>query len=70
MATGGMGDVLAGMIGALLCQGLSPMDAAVVGVFLHGSAADMLYEERGIGFTASEVADMIPFAAARQGTAR
>ncbi len=70
MATGGMGDVLAGMIGALLCQGLSPMDAAVVGVFLHGSAADMLYEERGIGFTASEVADMIPFAAARQGAGR
>jgi NAD(P)H-hydrate epimerase len=65
MATGGMGDVLGGMIGALICQGLSPMNAAVIGVFLHGSAADMLYEERGIGFTASEVADMVPFAAAR-----
>lgn len=65
MATGGMGDVLAGMIGALVCQGLSPMNAAVGGVFLHGSAADVLYDERGVGFLASEVADMIPFAAAR-----
>jgi ADP-dependent NAD(P)H-hydrate dehydratase / NAD(P)H-hydrate epimerase len=63
MATGGMGDVLGGMIGALVCQGFSPMDAAVAGVFLHGSAADLLYDQCGFGFTASEVADMIPFAA-------
>ena len=62
MATGGMGDVLGGMIGALVCQGLSPMNAAVAGVFLHGLAADMLYEERGVGFLASEVADTIPLA--------
>jgi NAD(P)H-hydrate repair Nnr-like enzyme with NAD(P)H-hydrate dehydratase domain len=41
------------------------MNAAVAGVFLHGSAADVLYDERGIGFLASEVADMIPFAASR-----
>ncbi len=65
MATGGMGDVLGGVIGALICQGLSPMNAAVAGVFLHGSAADMLYDERGVGFIASEVADMIPSAVAR-----
>ena len=65
MATGGMGDVLGGIIGAFICQGLSPMNAAVAGVFLHGSAADMLYNERGFGFTASEVIDMIPFAASK-----
>ncbi len=63
MATGGMGDVLCGVIGALLCQGLSPVNAAVAGVFLHGSAADILYERTGAGFTASEVADTIPLAA-------
>lgn len=63
MATGGMGDVLTGIIGALICQGFTPMNAAVAGVFLHGSAADLLYEERGVGFSASEVADMIPRAA-------
>lgn len=62
MATGGMGDVLSGMIGALICQGLTPMDAAVAGVYLHGAAADMLHDQVGAGFYATEVADMIPFA--------
>jgi ADP-dependent NAD(P)H-hydrate dehydratase / NAD(P)H-hydrate epimerase len=60
MAAGGMGDVLSGVIGALVCQGLSPLDAAVAGVYLHGAAADRLYEKNGAGFLASEVADMIP----------
>jgi NAD(P)H-hydrate epimerase len=60
MATGGMGDVLGGVVGALVCQGLSPLNAAVAGVYLHGAAADRLYEKYGAGFLASEVADMIP----------
>ncbi len=60
MASGGMGDVLTGVIGALVCQGLSPLNAAVAGVYLHGAAADRLYEKSGAGFLASEVAEMIP----------
>lgn len=60
MATGGMGDVLSGVIGALICQGLTPMNAALTGVYLHGAAGDILYQETGVGFTASEVADMLP----------
>ena len=60
MATGGMGDVLSGVIGALVCQGLSPLDAAVAGTYLHGAAADRLYEKYSAGFLASEVADMVP----------
>ncbi len=60
MAAGGMGDVLSGVIGALVCQGLSPLDAAVAGAYLHGAAADRLYEKYGAGFLASEVAHMIP----------
>jgi NAD(P)H-hydrate epimerase len=60
MAAGGMGDVLSGVIGALVCQGLSPLDAAVAGTYLHGAAGDRLYETYGAGFLASEVADMVP----------
>ena len=60
MAAGGMGDVLSGVIGALVCQGLSPLNAAAAVVYLHGAAADRLYEKYGAGFLASEVADMIP----------
>jgi len=40
MASGGMGDVLAGLIGSLLAQGYSLMDAAMLGVCIHGEAAD------------------------------
>ena len=40
MATGGSGDALAGVIGALLAQGMEPYRAAMCGVFLHGAAGD------------------------------
>ena len=60
MGTGGMGDVLSGVIGALICQGFPAKNAAVAGVYLHGAAADILYEHSGPGFYATEVADVIP----------
>ena len=41
MATGGSGDVLSGMIGSFLAQGLSPLDASLCGVYLHGRAGDL-----------------------------
>lgn len=41
MATGGMGDVLTGIIAGLLAQGYSPKDSAVTGVYLHGLSADL-----------------------------
>lgn len=47
MATGGMGDVLAGVIGALIGQGLPLRDAAEQGVYLHGLAADLAAERNG-----------------------
>ena len=40
LARGGSGDVLAGMLAALLAQGLAPFDAAACAVWLHGAAAD------------------------------
>jgi NAD(P)H-hydrate epimerase len=60
MGTGGMGDVLAGIIGSLLAQGYSPWNAACLGVYLHGLAADSIARSRPYGFTASEVAQMLP----------
>lgn len=47
MAVGGSGDVLAGIILSLLGQGLSPLEAAACGAFLHGKAGDLCAEELG-----------------------
>ncbi len=47
LASGGTGDVLTGLIGGLLAQGLAPWDAARLGVYLHGLAADYLEEVVG-----------------------
>lgn len=48
MARGGSGDLLAGMIGGLLAQGLSPFDAACCGVWLHGKAGDLCAARLGM----------------------
>jgi NAD(P)H-hydrate epimerase len=49
------------MIGALLAQGYAPADAAVLGVFLHGYAADRIAERRGmIGLVASDLIEELP----------
>ena len=47
LATAGSGDVLTGMIGSLLSQGLSPKDAAFAGSYLHGLAGDIASNEMG-----------------------
>lgn len=58
MATAGSGDVLAGMVGGLLAQGLSAWDAATVGVYLHGLAGDRAAERVGApSLMASDIAD-------------
>jgi NAD(P)H-hydrate epimerase len=66
MASGGMGDVLAGVIGALCAQGLPAEDAAGLAVYLHGMAADLAAAERGgeIGLIASDVIGSLPRAIA------
>ncbi len=56
MATGGTGDVLAGLCGALIAQGLSTEDAAVSGTWVHGLAGDVARERRGeMGLIASDL---------------
>ncbi len=65
MATGGMGDVLAGVIASLLATGLSAWDAARLGVYLHGMAGDIAQKP---GLLAHEVANALPKAAERLGS--
>jgi NAD(P)H-hydrate epimerase len=66
MASGGMGDVLTGMIAALLGQRLAPFDAARLGVYLHGLAGDLAAEEIGqVGLIASDLIARIPLAIRR-----
>lgn len=57
MATGGMGDVLAGLIGALVAQGLTLTEASTLGVATHARAGDAAWERYGVGLTATDVAD-------------
>jgi len=57
MATGGSGDILSGIIGSLLAQGLNPLDAACCGAYLHGLAGDYAADE--FGETAMIPSDMI-----------
>ncbi|HEY1997976.1 NAD(P)H-hydrate dehydratase [Paraburkholderia sp.] len=61
LATGGTGDVLGGIIGALLAQKLPPFEAALAGVYLHGLAADTLTAqgEGPAGLSAGELAPMV-----------
>lgn len=63
MATGGSGDVLSGIIGSLLAQGTSPINAAAAGVFLHGTIGDLAAEKLGkISMLPTDMIDMIPTA--------
>jgi NAD(P)H-hydrate epimerase len=63
MATGGTGDVLTGLLVALLCQGLSPFDAAHLGTYLHGLAGDLAAAELGqVSLIARDLLDYLPAA--------
>ncbi len=59
LSSAGTGDVLSGIIGAFLAQGLSAENALLLAVHLHGAAADALLERHGgpVGMTASEITD-------------
>lgn len=61
MASGGMGDVLTGIIGGLLAQGYAPIDACCLGVFLHGYVGDRAAQEKGeIGILARDLIEQLP----------
>ena len=60
MATGGSGDVLTGVIAALIAQGMEPFDAATLGVYIHGLAGDAAADELGeYSVMASDIIDHI-----------
>lgn len=66
MAKGGAGDVLTGLIAALIAQGLSPFDAAQLGVHVHGRAGDFAAAEIGqVALIATDLIDFFPDALQR-----
>ena len=66
LASGGTGDVLAGAIGSLLAQGVEPVAAARLGVYLHGVAGDSVRERLGdAGLLASDLPDGMAIARKR-----
>ena len=61
MATGGTGDVLTGVIAALIGQKLPAFEAAQLGVFIHGLAGDIARDQNGeIGMIAGDIVDALP----------
>ncbi len=62
MASGGMGDVLTGVITALVAQGYGSLEAAVIGNYVHGLAGDQLKEKGLAVIKASQLAEQIPYA--------
>ncbi len=63
MASGGMGDVLTGILAALVAQGYEPFAACRLGAFVHGLAADLVAADKGeIGISATDVQERIPYA--------
>lgn len=68
MATGGSGDVLTGVITALVAQRMRPLDAAQLGVFVHGLAGDLAAQHLGqVGLIASDLPEYLPAAFQRVG---
>jgi NAD(P)H-hydrate epimerase len=61
LGSGGTGDVLAGLVGSMLAQGLAPFEAATYAVFVHGRAADRIAADRGeVGLLARDVLAEVP----------
>jgi hydroxyethylthiazole kinase-like uncharacterized protein yjeF len=66
MASGGVGDVLTGMIAGFIAQRIGPWDASLLAVYLHGLAGDLAAKEKGeYGMIASDLVEKIPYALQR-----
>ena len=60
MTVGGTGDVLSGIVGALMAQGIDPFEAAAAGAFINGAAGDFVASEMGYHITSTDLIDWIP----------
>jgi len=60
MTVGGTGDVLSGIVGALLAQKVDPFEAAVAGAFVNGAAGDFVAGNKGYHLVATDLLDWIP----------
>ena len=61
MATGGVGDILTGMVASFIGQGIEPYGAAKLAVYLHGKAGDLAAREKGkISLIATDLLDKLP----------
>lgn len=60
MSVGGTGDVLAGIVAALLSKGLDPFDAARLAAYMSGRAGDLAYKEKFLGLLPMDVVEKIP----------
>jgi len=60
MTVGGTGDVLSGIVGALLSQGCDPFEASCAGAFINGAAGDFAFSERGYHLVATDLIEKIP----------
>ena len=60
MTVGGTGDVLSGVVGALLAQTIDPFQSAVAGAFVNGAAGDFVFVEKGYHMVATDLIEWIP----------
>jgi len=60
MTVGGTGDVLSGIVGALLAQGFDPFEASVAGAFVNGAAGDFVQSEKGFHMVPTDLLEWIP----------
>ncbi|KPJ65083.1 carbohydrate kinase-like protein, partial [candidate division WOR-1 bacterium DG_54_3] len=66
MASGGVGDVLTGMIAGFIAQRIDPWEASLLAVYLHGLAGDLAAREKGeYGMIATDLVEKIPHAIQR-----
>jgi len=60
MTVGGTGDVLSGIVGTFLAQGVDPFEAAVAGAFINGAAGDFVWSEKGYHMIPTDILEWIP----------